>query len=43
MQSSSVLKIVVLGNTGVGKSALITRFTKNTFSEDTIVTAGGIY
>lgn len=33
-------KIVMIGDSGVGKSNLLTRFTKNEFSEDTKVTIG---
>ena len=33
-------KIVLVGHFGVGKSSLIRRFVKNTFSDDYLVTIG---
>ena len=36
-------KIVLLGNTGVGKSSIAMRFTQNTFSDSHEVTIGGAY
>jgi Ras-related protein Rab-11A len=34
-ENESIYKIVVIGDSGVGKSNLITRFTLNQFSKET--------
>ena len=36
-------KVVLLGDSGVGKSSIATRFSKNTFNENYEVTIGGAY
>ena len=36
-------KVVLLGDSGVGKSSIATRFSKDTFKEDYEVTIGGSY
>ena len=36
-------KIVLLGDTGCGKTSIATRFCRNTFDEDSIPTVGASY
>jgi GTPase SAR1 family protein len=38
--SDRLLKILIVGETGVGKSALLTRFADDTFSHDFMTTIG---
>ena len=37
------VKICLLGGTGVGKTCIINRFSKNEFNENSVSTSGGSY
>lgn len=36
-------KLVIMGNTGVGKTSLVTRYTENRFSQSTVATTGALF
>ncbi|KAG8805442.1 Ras- protein Rab-21 [Serendipita sp. 399] len=42
-EESIEAKLVVMGNTGVGKSSLVVRYTENRFSLSTTATTGALF
>ena len=43
MENPIEIKVVLLGNTGVGKSCIVSRFVKNTFDSNMPSTLGGMF
>jgi GTPase SAR1 family protein len=41
--SAVTCKVVLIGDSGVGKSSIINRYTKNTFSSDLLPTLGASF